>query len=94
MILEIKRALAGLKEGDGQSCKRVFDATYEDVYFRTLLIMQEETQALTFMEEFYTALFGVAGEAVVSADVEKWCWKKFYRQLRKAFHRLRVTRGV
>ncbi|MCC8162590.1 MAG: SH3 domain-containing protein [Lachnospiraceae bacterium] len=88
MILERKRALAVLKEGDGQSCKRVFDATYEDVYCRTLLIMQDEIQTLSFMEEFYTVLFGAAAEAAVSADAEKWFWQQYYRQLRKDYHKL------
>ncbi|MCD8197781.1 MAG: SH3 domain-containing protein [Lachnospiraceae bacterium] len=93
MILERKRALAGLKEGDGQSCRQVFDATYEDVYCRTLLIMQDEVQASSFMEEFYTALFAAAGDAAGSADVEKWFWQQYYRLLRKDYHRLLETLG-
>ncbi|MCD8097794.1 MAG: hypothetical protein LUE31_07150, partial [Lachnospiraceae bacterium] len=93
MILERKRALAGLKDGDGQSCKQVFDATYEDVYCRTLLIMQDEPQTLAFVEEFYTVLFGAAGEAALSADAEKWFWQKYYRQLRKDYHRLLEALG-
>ncbi len=93
MILERKRALAGLKEGDGQSCRQVFDATYEDVYCRTLLIMQDEVQASSFMEEFYTALFTAAGDAAGSADVEKWFWQQYYRLLRKDYHRLLETLG-
>lgn len=35
MILEMKRALEELKKGDSQGYRRLYDATYEEVYCRT-----------------------------------------------------------
>ena len=62
MILEMKRALEELKKGDSQGYRRLYDATYEEVYCRALLIIQREDYALEFIKDFYK-------EAVVFAQI-------------------------
>ena len=62
MILEMRRALEELGKGEHQGYRKLYDATYEEVYCRNLLILQNEKQAVDFMESFYTSLFENAGD--------------------------------
>lgn len=62
MVLEMRRALEEVKSGNSQGYRRLYDATYEEVYCRSLLIIQKEEQALEFIKDFYKELFGVQDE--------------------------------
>lgn len=88
MVLEMKRALEELKRGDSQGYRRLYDATYEEVYCRALLIIQREDYALEFIKDFYKELFGVLDEAEGAADTERWFLHRYYQKLRKHYHRL------
>lgn len=88
MILEMKRALEELKKGDSQGYRRLYDATYEEVYCRALLIIQREDYALEFIKDFYKEIFGVLDEAEDAADTERWFLHRYYQKLRKHYHRL------
>lgn len=88
MVLEMKRALEDLKSGDSQGYRKIFDATYEEIYCRSLLILQKEEAAVRFMRDFYGKLFGALDEADETADHEKWLWQKYYQTIRKQYNRL------
>jgi len=88
MILEMKRALEDVKSGDKQGYRKIFDATYEEVYCRSFLILQKEEKAMDFMKGFFTELFGALDEADDAKDQEKWLWQKYYRRTRKQYHKL------
>lgn len=88
MILEMKRALEDLKSGDKQGYRKIFDATCEEVYCRSILILQKEGRALDFMKVFYTELFGALDEAYDVQDQERWLWLKYYQRMRKQYHKL------
>lgn len=88
MILEMKRALEDLKSGDSQGYRKIFDATYEDVYCRSLLIIQKEEAVLGFMKTFFSDLFGKLDEADDAESQEKWLWQTYYDQMRKQYHKL------
>lgn len=88
MVLEMRRALEEIKRGNSQGYRRLYDATYEEVYCRSLLIIQKEDQALEFIQDFYKELFGVLDEADDAADQERWFLHRFYQKLRKHYHRL------
>ena len=45
MVLEMKRALEDLKKGADGAYRKIYDATYEEVYCKSYLITQEEKQA-------------------------------------------------
>ena len=65
MILEMRRALEELGKGEHQGYRKLYDATYEEVYCRGLMILQDEKQTADFMETFYTALFENAGALAI-----------------------------
>ncbi len=88
MVLEIRRALEELKSGSSQGYRRLYDATYEEVYCRSLLIIQKEDQALEFIKDFYKDVFGALEEADDAFDKERWFLHRFYQKLRKHYHRL------
>ena len=44
MVLEMKRALEDLKKGADGAYRKIYDATYEEVYCKSFLITQEEKQ--------------------------------------------------
>lgn len=88
MVLEMKKALASLKSGDSQGYRKIFDATCEEVYCRSLLILQDEAQAQEFTKDFYVDLFGMLDEADDAGSMEKWFWQKYYQKLRKQYHKL------
>ena len=88
MVLEMKRALEDLKRGDAQGYRKIFDATYEEVYCRSLLLIQKEETAVEFMEGFFGELFGMLEEADETKDKEKWFWQKYYQRIRKQYHKL------
>lgn len=88
MILEMRRALEELGKGEHQGYRKLYDATYEEVYCRNLLILQSEKQAADFMETFYTALFENAGDLAIPEQPERWFWQKYYQEMRKNYHHL------
>ncbi|MFG6330569.1 MAG: SH3 domain-containing protein [Lachnospiraceae bacterium] len=88
MVLEMKRALGELRSGSAQGYRRLYDATYEEVYCRSLLIIQKEDQVLEYMKDFYKDLFGSLDEAYETSDTERWFLHRFYQKLRKHYHRL------
>ena len=88
MVLEMKRALEELKSGNSQGYRRLYDATYEEVYLRSLLIIQAEDQALEYIRDFYKDVFGALDEADGAQDTERWFWHRYYQKLRKHYHRL------
>lgn len=88
MILEMRRALEELGKGENQGYRKLYDATYEEVYCRNLLILQSEKQASDFMETFYTALFENAGDLAIPEQPERWFWQKYYQEMRKVYHHL------
>ena len=59
MVLEMKRALEDLKKGADGAYRKIYDATYEEVYCKSFLITQEEKQALSLVEDFYAGFPGV-----------------------------------
>lgn len=88
MILEMRRALEDLKSGNQQGYKRMFDATYEEVYSRCLLIVQREEQAAGLVEDFYATLFDKLKNAEHEEAFEGWFWQLYYQMLRKHYHKL------
>ena len=88
MVLEMRRALEQLKKGEEQGYRKLYNATYEDVYCRSLLVLQNDQQAADFMEAFYTAFLGDVDEAALPVNPEKWFWQRYYREMRKAYHHL------
>ena len=88
MILEMKRALVELGKGENQGYRKLYDATYEEVYCRNLLILQNEKQAADFMESFYTSLFENAGDLAIPEQPEHWFWQRYYQEMRKVYHHL------
>lgn len=88
MVLEMRRALEEVKSGSRQGYRRLYDATYEEVYCRSLLIIQKGDQALEFIRDFYKELFGTLNESEDAADKERWFLHRFYQKLRKHYHRL------
>lgn len=88
MVLEMRRALEELKSGNSQGYRRLYDATYEEVYCRSLLIIQKEDQALEFIKDFYKDVFGALDEAEDASDRERWFLHRYYQKLRKHYHRL------
>lgn len=88
MVLEIKRALEELKNGSSQGYRRLYDATYEEVYCRSLLIIQKEDQALEYMKDFYKDVFEAWNDANDASDAERWFLHRYYQKLRKHYHRL------
>lgn len=88
MVLEMRRALEEVKSGNSQGYRRLYNATYEEAYCRSLLIIQREDQALEFIKDFYKELFGVLDEAEDAADQGRWFLHRFYQKLRRHYHRL------
>ncbi len=88
MILEMRRALEEIESKNQQGYKKLFDATYEEVYSRSLLIIQREDQAAGVTEEFYTALFGKLKNGEYEQDLERWFLHQYYQTLRKQYHKL------
>lgn len=88
MVLEMKRALEEHKSGSVQGYRRLYDATYEEVYCRAILIIQQEDYALEFIKDFYKEIFGVLDEADTAQDTERWFLHRYYQKLRKHYHRL------
>ena len=77
MVLEMRRALEQLKKGEEQGYRKLYDATYEDVYCRSLLVLQNDQQAADFMEVFYTAFLEDVDEAALPVNPEKWFWQRY-----------------
>ncbi len=88
MVLEMKRALEDLGKGDKQGYRKLYDAVYEDTYSRSFLILQSEEAAGEFMKGFFAELFGVLDEADPAKNQEKWFWGKYYRRMRREYHKL------
>ena len=88
MILEMRRALEELGKGEHQGYRKLYDATYEEVYCRNLMILQDEKQTADFMETFYAALFENAGTMAIPEQPEHWFWQKYYQEMRKNYHQL------
>ena len=88
MVLEMKRALEDLQKGDRQGYRKLYDAVYEDTYSRSFLILQSEEAAGEFMKGFFTELFGMLDEADPAKNQEKWFWDKYYRRMRREYHKL------
>ena len=88
MVLEMKRALEDLRKGDRQGYRKLYDAVYEEAYSRSFLILQSEEAVGEFMKGFFAELFGAAGEADASRNQEKWFWDRYYRRMRKEYHKL------
>lgn len=88
MILEMRRALEELGKGEHQGYRKLYDATYEEVYCRNLMILQDEKQTADFMETFYAAFFENAGTMAIPEQPEHWFWQKYYQEVRKNYHQL------
>lgn len=88
MVLEMKRALEDLRNGDRQGYRKIFDATYEEVYCRSILIIQREERAVDFIKDFYGEILGVTAEGDRADDREKWFWQRYYQKIRKQYHKL------
>lgn len=88
MILEMRRALEELGKGEHQGYRKLYDATYEEVYCRGLMILQDEKQTADFMETFYAAFFENAGTMAIPEQPEHWFWQKYYQEMRKNYHQL------
>ena len=85
MILEMRRALEELEKGEHQGYRKLYDATYEEVYCRNLMILQDEKQTADFMETFYAALFENADEAMAIAGAagDTGSGRNIIREMRK-----------
>ena len=88
MILEMRRALEELGKGEHQGYRKLYDATYEEVYCRNLMILQDEKQTADFMETFYAAFFENAETMAIPEQPEHWFWQKYYQEMRKNYHQL------
>lgn len=88
MVLEIRRALEEIKSGGSQGYKRLYNATYEEVYCRSLLIIQNESQTMEFIRDLYKDVFGALDEADDAADKKQWFLHRYYQKLRRSYHRL------
>lgn len=88
VLREMKRALEALKSGDSQGYRKIFDATYDEVYCRSFLIIQKEEAVPGFMKAFFCELFEKLDEADEAESQEKWFWQKYYEQMKKQYHKL------
>lgn len=88
MVLEMRRALEALKENDLQGYRKLFDASYEEVYCRSILIIRQEDQAMEFVKDFFTELFKTLKEAKEAESQEKWFWHQYYQKMRRQYHKL------
>lgn len=88
MILEMRRALMEVRGGNQQGYRKLFDVTYEEVYCRSLLIIQREEQVVSLVEDFYTVLFEKVKSGEWEEDVSRWFWQQYYQTLRKHYHKL------
>lgn len=80
MVLEMKRALEDLKKGADGAYRKIYDATYEEVYCKSFLITQEEKQALSLVEDFYAGVLKEIGEALKAEDQNLWFWQQYYKK--------------
>lgn len=88
MVLEMKRALEDLKKGADGAYRKIYDATYEEVYCKSLLITQEEKQALSLVEDFYAGVLKEIGEALKAEDQNLWFWQQYYKKIRREYQKL------
>lgn len=88
MVLEMKRALEDLKKGADGAYRKIYDATYEEVYCKSFLITQEEKQALSLVEDFYAGVLKEIGEALKAEDQNLWFWQQYYKKIRREYQRL------
>ena len=88
MVLEMKRALEDLKKGADGAYRKIYDATYEEVYCKSLLITQEEKQALSLVEDFYAGVLKEIGEALKAEDQNHWFWQQYYKKIRREYQKL------
>ncbi|MDO4262560.1 MAG: hypothetical protein Q4C82_10810, partial [Eubacteriales bacterium] len=88
MVLEMKRALEDIKNGDRRGYRKLYDAVCEEVYCRSFLITQQQDQALELMEGFLTELFGMTEQADGAPDKEAWLWDQYYRRVRRQYQKL------
>lgn len=88
MVREMRRALEALKSGDSQGYRKIFDATYDEVYCRSFLITQKEEAALEFVKSFFGELFGKLVEADDAQSQAEWLWRKYYEQMKKEYRKL------
>ncbi len=88
MVLEMRRALEALKENDLQGYRKLFDASYEEVYCRSILIIRQEDQAMEFVKDFFIELFRMLKETKEAESQEKWFWHQYYQKMRKQYHKL------
>ena len=88
MVLEMKRALEDLKKGADGAYRKIYDATYEEVYCKSFLITQEEKQALSLVEDFYAGVLKEIGEALKAEDQNHWFWQQYYKKIRREYQKL------
>lgn len=88
MVLEMKRALEELRKGADGAYRKIYDATYEEVYCKSLLITQEEKQALSLVEDFYADVLKEIGEALKEEDQNFWFWQQYYKKIRREYQKL------
>ena len=88
MVLEMKRALEDLKKGADGAYRKIYDATYEEVYCKSFLITQEEKQALRLTEGFYAEVLKEIGEALKVEDQNFWFWQQYYKKIRREYQKL------
>ena len=88
MVLEVKRALEDLKKGADGAYRKIYDATYEEVYCKSFLITQEEKQALSLVEDFYAGVLKEIGEALKAEDQNLWFWQQYYKKIRREYQKL------
>ena len=88
MVLEMKRALEDLKKGADGAYRKIYDATYEEVYCKSFLITQEEKQALSLVEDFYAGVLKEIGEALKAEDQNLWFWQQYYKKIRREYQKL------
>lgn len=88
MLLEMKRALEDLKKGADGAYRKIYDATYEEVYCKSFLITQEEKQALSLVEDFYAGVLKEIGEALKAENQNLWFWQQYYKKIRREYQKL------
>lgn len=88
MVLEMRRALEALKENDLQGYRKLFDASYEEVYCRSILVIRKEDQVIEFVKDFFIELFKTLKEAGEAESQEKWFWYQYYQKMRRQYHKL------